>query len=373
MMLAVASLFPKTKRTIDPARKATNFAVVVPAHNEESLLPALLASLSSQAYPPGQFRVMVIADNCTDGTAAVARLAGATVYERHNLEAVGKGQALRWLFDQIEHQTDIEAYAFIDADSIVDANFLSAMNARIQVKGGAVILQSSYRVSDATSHALVSLRALAFSLIHDLRARGKERLGLSVGLWGNGMVMTRDVIERLPWGSFSAVEDAEQHIQILLSGFRSEFVSTTHVYGYMPSTFKAAKDQQRRWEGGRQSLIRRYASPLLSAALRGRNKVLLASCFDVLLPPTSVIFLFSLGVVAAGLQTGGAWSSVMAIVAMAELCAYAAIGFLSSGLPPKAYLSILYVPPYIMWKAWLFACQVPKKAGPSWLPTSRDV
>ena len=139
----------------------------------------------------------------------------------------------------------------------------------------------------------------------------------------------------------------------------------------MPSTFRGAKDQQRRWEGGRQSLVRIYGWRLFSTAVRTRSRVLLASSLDTVLPPTSVLLLLSVSVLAAGFLAGGLWSAI-AVIGTAELCGYAAIGFLSSGLPPKVYLSILYTPPYIVWKAWLFACQLPKKAGPAWLPTSRD-
>lgn len=367
--LAIASLLPM-KRTSNATESSTRFAVIIPAHNEEALLPGLLRSLSLQNYPSEQFSVMVIADNCNDQTAEVARVCGAEVHERHAPEAPGKGQALRWLLDQLVDRTDIDAYVFVDADSSVEPDFLSQMNSRINA--GAAILQASYRVSDPTSHALVSLRALAFSLVHDLRGRGKERLGLSAGLWGNGMVMSRQVVERIPWDSFSAVEDAEQHIQMVLGGSRSEFVSTAHVYGFMPSTFKGARDQQRRWEGGRQSLVRIYGWRILSGAVRRRSKVLVASLLDALLPPTSVTFLLGLGVLTAGLLVGG-WWSVVAVLEMSALCCYVIIGFLSSGLPPKVYLAILYAPPYILWKTWLFARQLPKRAGPAWLPTSRDV
>jgi len=84
-----------------------------------------------------------------------------------------------------------------------------------------------------------------------------------------------------------------------------------------------------------------------------------------------VLLILSISVLAAGVFAGGTLSTV-AMLGTAELCGYAAIGFLTSGLPPKVYLSIFYAPPYILWKSWLFACQLTKKAGPAWLPTSRD-
>ena len=85
------------------------------------------------------------------------------------------------------------AFVFVDADSTVDSNFLTAMSSRLSDRG--TLLQASYRVTDASSHALVGLRALAFALVHDLRGRGKTRLGLSCGLWGNGMAFSKDVVD----------------------------------------------------------------------------------------------------------------------------------------------------------------------------------
>jgi 1,2-diacylglycerol 3-beta-glucosyltransferase len=368
LILALMSLLPWQRRT-SVTTSVSRLAIVVPAHNEEILLPKLLESLRAQEYPPDRFTVHLVADNCTDNTAAVARSFGVKVYTRSDIEAPGKGQALRWFFDQIESETQVDAFIFIDADSVVDANFLSAMNARLVA--GAQALQASYRVLDPASHALVGLRALAFAMMHDLRGRGKNRLGLSCGLWGNGMLLSSKVISLIPWGGFSAVEDAEQHLQLLLKGAKVEFVQETHVYGYMPSTFRAAKDQQRRWEGGRQSLFKSYGKGLLLAVARTRSKVLAAALVDLAIPPASVHLVVSLTLLPCGLWIGEA-AGLTAAASFAALCGYIIVGLIAAGLPAKAYLSLIYAPPYVCWKAWLFACQLPKRAGPAWLPTSRD-
>jgi cellulose synthase/poly-beta-1,6-N-acetylglucosamine synthase-like glycosyltransferase len=344
-------------------------AIVVPAHNEEILLPGLLQSLQAQDYPEDRYKVHVIADNCADGTADVARLYGVSLYERFDRDAQGKGQALRWFFDRFEFRDAVDAYVIVDADSTIDANFLSAMDARLAA--GAQALQASYRVRDPGSHALVGLRALAFAMMHDLRGRGKENLGFSCGLWGNGMVLSAGVINLIPWGSFSAVEDAEQHLQLLLRGVKIGIVRGTHVYGYMPSTFRAAKDQQTRWEGGRHSLLKTYGRALLSAAARRRSKVLAAAVVELAIPPISVHVLASLTLVAASLSVGGT-VGLFALGTQVALAGYLSIGLLGARLPPKVYLSLIYAPAYICWKAWLFASQLTKRDAPAWLPTSRD-
>jgi len=254
-ILALAALLPAKKR----GRKMGQLpflAIVIPAHNEEALVGDLLRSLEAQDYPRDRFSVSVIADNCSDATAEIVSSHGVAVYERNDPLRPGKGQALGWFLEQLREDRSIQAFVFMDADSIVDSSFLEAMSGRL--KDERCVLQASYQVRDASSHALVGLRALAFALMHDLRGKGKSRLGLSCGLWGNGMAFSRDVVNLISWEGLSAVEDAEQHLQLLLKGLKADFVPEAHIYGHMPSTFRASKDQQRRWEGGKLYLVRSY-------------------------------------------------------------------------------------------------------------------
>src|SRR5262245_11617787 len=110
-----AVLWQRAPRPVDPRFR---FAVLIPAHNEELLLPRLLRSLAALQYPPDLFDVHVVADNCSDHTAAVAANAGATVHERLSDEmARGKGFALRWLLERLRCQKPgYDAYVVLDAD-----------------------------------------------------------------------------------------------------------------------------------------------------------------------------------------------------------------------------------------------------------------
>jgi cellulose synthase/poly-beta-1,6-N-acetylglucosamine synthase-like glycosyltransferase len=346
----------------------TRFAVLVPAHDEEEVLADTLCSLLALDYPRDRFMIHLIADNCTDSTAEIGRSFGVTVHERFDAEHPGKGQALHWLLDDLMQDTSTDAFAFVDADTTVDADFLKMMDRRLA--GGEVALQASYRVKDAGSHPLVGLRALAFALIHDLRASGKARLGLSAGLWGNGMVMARSCLERVPWGAFTAVEDAEQHLRLLLNGYKVTYVPETHVYGHMPSSFRSARNQQRRWEGGKLTLARRYSRALLWQSLRSRGAASIAALIELLLPPLSVQVLGAVALTIAAWLIGGTTAGLVATACLGVLALYIGRGFMTSSLPRSTLWSLSYAPVYVAWKAWLFASELPRRE-PAWMRTAR--
>ena len=118
------------------------FAVLVPAHNEELNIERTLRNLQSMDYPREKYSIHVVADNCTDKTAAIARMNGAVVLERTNPSLRGKGHALRWSFDQLlKEETGFDAFVIIDADSIVRPSYLRILN--YYLHRGAAALQSS--------------------------------------------------------------------------------------------------------------------------------------------------------------------------------------------------------------------------------------
>ncbi len=163
----------------------TRFAVLIPAHNEERLLPELLTSLNGQNYPRALFTCYVVADNCTDGTAAAAARLGAVVFERTNQVQMGKGYALNWLFEQIEAtlqplQADessgspLDAVVILDSDTIVSPQFLQIMDAHLQHGDRAV--QGYYAVRDPGKSWGVALRYAALAVLHYLRPLGRGLL-----------------------------------------------------------------------------------------------------------------------------------------------------------------------------------------------------
>ena len=108
------------------------FAVTIAAHNEEQVIAQLVENLRNMDYPQELFDIYVVADNCSDKTAILARKAGAIVFQRYNVQKRGKGYALEWLFAKIASlKKDYDAVVIFDADNLVKKNFLLEMNNKL--------------------------------------------------------------------------------------------------------------------------------------------------------------------------------------------------------------------------------------------------
>jgi len=141
--IALASV-PPIRRPKSAARYA-RFAIAIPAHDEESVIADTVTRLLRQDYPRSLFEIFVVADNCSDRTAEIARSQGALCYERKTDQRVGKGAALSWLFERIFHNGTYEAIVVFDADTHVQEDFLKTMNERLQ--GGAQVIQGRHVIA----------------------------------------------------------------------------------------------------------------------------------------------------------------------------------------------------------------------------------
>jgi glycosyltransferase involved in cell wall biosynthesis len=192
-----------------PRRSARilRFDLIVPAHEEAPVIARTVLSLGRLDWPPDRFRILVVADNCTDATADIARNAGAHVIERHDHQLRGKGYALRFAFDRSERDQWADAVVVVDADSEVSANLLESFAARIEA--GAQAVQVHYGVLNSQAAWRTRLIAIAIGAFHVVRSRARERLGLSCGIRGNGWCLTHALLQRIPYRAFSLVEDIE--------------------------------------------------------------------------------------------------------------------------------------------------------------------
>lgn len=369
------------KRTPLPAGEATHrFVLLVPAHNEEQLLPALLANISQLAYPRQLYTLVVVADNCTDQTAALARAAGALVYERFDRVQIGKGYALQWLLAQL-HADNIkfDAAVILDADSVVSPNFLQVMAAHL-AKGERAI-QAHYAVLNPHRTWVMSLRAAALALIHYVRPLGRTVLGGSVGLKGNGMVFHRTLLAEHQW-SASVTEDIEYHMSLVLAGERVYFAADATVWAEMPGTLQGSHTQNVRWEQGRFQLARQYVPQLLKAAIGNQapnvpaRYLLFDSIMEHLIPPFSL--LTGLTVVYwvlawLPLLAVGTWS----LLFLATLLLLGQVGYILGGLilartPVRTFLALVYTPVFVWWKIRLLLRVATRVEKQGWVRTARD-
>ncbi len=373
--LAVAARAPQHELSAVQPPTSPRLQVLVPAHNESTVIGRCLDSLAAQDCAGDRFEVVVVADNCTDNTAELARSHGATVLERHDLSARGKGQALRWAMDRLLiDRPEIDAFVVVDADSVTDPGMLSAL-ARAHA-AGASVAQADYEALVEGDDPRSQLRAAAFLLFHRVRFSGKARLGLPCSLVGNGMLFSREVCLQVPWTAFSEVEDLEYGLQLRLAGVEPVFVPDAHLVAPVATSGPAAEVQRTRWEGGRARIVRRYLPRLVRETLIGGRTDLWDAAADLAVPP--------LGLLAAGIVAGGSASSVLALTgqvqpralipwaaAGAALVAHVVVGLRAADAPPHMRRALAGAPRLILSEMAVRARTLAGGESDRWVRTPR--
>lgn len=374
LYLGMLTLFSRRVKPAPVSARTLRFDVVVPAHDEAQGIAGTVRNLLAIDYPKDRFRVCVVADNCSDATAARAMEAGAVAWVRTDAAHRGKGYALELAFERSLAERFADAVVVVDADTTVTPNLLAAFAARIE--GGAGAMQAEYAVSNATESWRTQLMEVAFALFHGVRSHARERLRLSCGLRGNGMCFTRDLLERHPHRAFSLVEDLEYGIALGLGGERVVFVPEVKVFGEMVSSEKASRSQRRRWEEGRRGIVRRLGPALLRKAMRG-DAVSADLFMDVAVPPLSRLVgltALGLGVAAALAWTDRSLGFALFPWALSALflLAYVARGWVLSGTGLRGLLALARAPLYLAWKLALHLSPGRRRAGGEWVRTARN-
>lgn len=219
------------------AKEQHRFAVVVSARNESSVIGNLISSIRTQKYPQELVDIFVIADNCTDNTAEVARNAGAIVYERFNKELVGKGYALDWLFKIIKTDhadKNYEAFIIFDADNVLDPNYIAEMN-KVFDNGYRII--TSYRNSkNYDSNWITAGYSLWFLREAKYLNNARMQLGTSCAISGTGFLVSAEVIEENGgWIHHLLTEDIEFTVDSVIKGEKIGYCQNAILYDEQPT------------------------------------------------------------------------------------------------------------------------------------------
>jgi 1,2-diacylglycerol 3-beta-glucosyltransferase len=348
------------------------FDVIVPAHDEATGVAGVVANLRALDWPADAFRVIVVADNCTDDTAAVARAAGAQVLERRDTSLRGKGHALELAFKLSLARGWATAVVVIDADSRASANLLEAFAARIE--SGAEVIQAHYGVLNALVSWRTRLLSIALTAFHRVRSRARERLRLSCGIRGNGWCITHRLLGRVPHRAHSLAEDVEYGIDLGLAGFRVQYADEADVAAMMVSGERAARTQRQRWEGGRRLLIRTKLLPLLRAAAAPGGWVCLDLALDLLIPPLSYVAVNVVALIAVAAISLTWFEAALPWLCLGGGCAaclsiYVARGWQLSGIGPRGILDLARAPFFVLWKLLLM---LGPRDSSAWVRTRRE-
>lgn len=368
-VLGIAA-FTTARQTPAAGARTRRFAVLVPAHDEAAVIGRLLSSLRGQRYPAERADIFVVADNCTDATAEIARRAGALVFERTEPILQAKGHALRWLLDRVRAHATYDAYVFFDADSVVGPDFLDRMDARLAA--GAVVVQSYYQVLNAGASPATALREAALASLHYLRPLGRAALGLSCGLKGNGMCFEARVLDRVGWTSVGLAEDVELHLALVRNGIRVDFAPEAVVRADMPLTLAASRTQNLRWESGRLAGLRHEVLPLLATGIARRDPVRADAAIEQLVPPLSVAVTGGVAAALLGLAGGSPQVTALALIGTSGIIAHVFAGLVAVRAPRRTYRALLSAPGYILWKMALYVRAAGAGSGQPWIRTARE-
>jgi 1,2-diacylglycerol 3-beta-glucosyltransferase len=335
----------------------TQFLFVIPAHNEQANIRSTIESCRGVFYDPELYQVLVIADNCTDKTAQLAQASGAEVFERTDSLRRSKGYALECFFDHRPGIVkDFDAIVMVDADTIVDRGILSAFAGALAE--GKDWIQCYYSVRNPDSSWRTRMMTYAFSLYNGIWLLGQDRMGLGVGLKGNGMCFSTRGLARFPWEAHGLTEDLEFSWKLRIAGERPHFLPGTRVCGSMPSRGGSAAAAQRcRWEAGRKAQRRQFIRLLLRSRHIGCVTKLMY-LIDLIFPPLVTLLLGLL--LLALFQIGGMvnpqlFSTSRGFLPMHGLMAVVLVGytlspFLALDLPMRYLASLFALPYYTVWK-----------------------
>jgi hypothetical protein len=354
VVVAVASFFYKGSAPESGGVKPhKRIAVLVPAHDEEALIARCVRSLEAQVYPSYLYDVIVVADNCTDATASLARSAGAEVLVRDEPGARGKGRALRWAIDQLlDRPMPPDAVVVVDADAVAEPDFLSALVRPFE--SGAAAVQGEHLLSDDGSPAS-SLRAAAFLLVNRVRPAGRSVLGLPCDLVGNGMLLDSELLRACPWDAFTCAEDLEYTVNLRLAAVRPVFAGGAILQSPTAPSAEAATHQQLRWEGGKLHVAKKQLPRLVRDGLRRGDARLLGVAFDLAVPPLALLTAGAVAATVVGvpLVLLGAlppWSLGSWLVTTVSIPVYVVVGLRAARAPRSAYRSLARAPWYVIRK-----------------------
>lgn len=273
--------------------KLHRYAILIAARNEEAVISKLIESINDQTYPSGLIKVFVVADNCTDHTAARAAAAGAVVWKRFDRKQIGKGYAIDFLLDRITEtypENAFDGYFIFDADNLLDENYISEMNKSFS-DGNRII--TSYRNSKNYGSNWLSA-GISLWFLHESQYINRSRmlLGTSCAVSGTGFLFHRDIIEKSDgWKFFLLTEDIEFTICNVLDGEKIAYCESAVLYDEQPVRFSQSLNQRMRWAKGYLQVFKKYGMKLMKSIFsKGRSSRRFA-CFDMVMTVMPAIVL----------------------------------------------------------------------------------
>ena len=366
----LAALFPR-RNAISSVGNRPNCAVLIPAHDEEIGIVATVANVLAQVRPGD--RVLVIADNCTDSTAEVARTAGAEVVVRHDPDRRGKGFALDYGLRHLRADPP-PVVVVVDADCELGHGALNALVLQAATTGRPA--QGIYLIGTGEERdPRRRLSAFAVLVKNEIRPLGLHRLGLPCLLTGTGMAFPWAVIGKADLGTGNIVEDMKLGIDLALAGVAPSLCPSARLTSGAAPDLRTAIQQRTRWEHGHvNTLIAKTPRLLITGVLRFRPG-LIGLGLELGVPPLSLLgagnFLLLANCIVWWLALSGSWAPV-AVIGGAFFIALAAglLAWVKFGRRVLPFGVLIATPAYVLWKVPIYLKMAVSRQK-TWVRTAR--
>ncbi|WEX74942.1 glycosyltransferase family 2 protein [Sinorhizobium numidicum] len=371
MECLIGSLPLRTRRLAGLGRKGdAAVSVLVPAHNEENGIATTLASIGRQLGD--RDRLVVVADNCSDRTAAVARAAGAEVIERFDAQRRGKGFALDAGLRYLE-KAPPDIVMLVDADCDLGANALESLVAAV-VDSGRPAQSRNLMTAPAAAGLNFSVAEFAFLVKNYVRPLGLTRLGLPCQATGTGFAIPWQALRCVDVAHASRVEDMKLGLDLASAGYAPRFCEHALVTSQFPFSKEGANSQRRRWEGGHLDMIRTELRSLVDPLIL-RNLARLALTLDLMVPPLTLLglLLVSMMLVAGVIAAAdvSVWPLVIGATNLLLVLLATVVAWLVHGRKALPASAIGKIPRYVLWKLKLYPTALLGGTKEGWIRTDR--
>lgn len=274
-------IFKKKKEKVLVDKK-NNFAVIIAARNEEAVIANLIKSLKKQNYPKEHYEIYVIVNNCTDNTEEEARKAGAKVIVCTE-KVKSKGEVLKFTFNKLKKEKDIDAYVIFDADNLVHRDFLSKMNDSLNM--GYSVVQGFRDTKNVSDNWLSCSYAIMYYIQNLFLNKSRYNLGKSSFINGTGFVIKKELIDKNGYDPKTVTEDIEFVAMCAINGEKIAFNDEAITYDEQVNKFIPSLKQRKRWSIGTMECLRGYFTELIKTGFKNRR----FECFDIIIFYLSIV------------------------------------------------------------------------------------
>ncbi len=367
LVQVLASFFSKKRKPTQSIVTKPNVAILMPAHNEALVIEQSIKAIKSQLNDND--RLIVVADNCSDDTANIASINGATVIERKNMDERGKGYALDYGLNYLKSRPP-EVIIIIDADCIVGKNAIQLLsNECIRTKRP---VQALYLMEPQPNPSIKGrIATFAWHVKNKVRPMGFHVLGLPCQLMGTGMAFKWNDISQVNLASGHIVEDMKLGADLARLNKAPVFLQAALVTSVFPPSDSATKTQRARWEHGHLSVILNEAPKLVMSAIRNRNMQMLGMVCDLLVPPIAMLTLLCLTIFVIGILFGDGFNQVLASCLVGFLVAGVLTAWVGYGKEIISFRQLCYAPIYALKKIPLYMKFILNRQV-EWVRSKRD-